>query len=263
MSERQLLIDAGNTRVKWQLREGPALRGEGALSLEAASTLPKGPGVLFLSSVLRPDRESELLRAIKALGWTLAYRAASAHPFPGLAPGYREPARLGVDRWLALVALRARGLLPAVTVDAGSALTIDCLSPEGRHEGGWIVPGLTLAQRALFQGTDGVRGEGGWCWDAAQAPPRHTAAAVAQGVLQQTMAFTAEVAQQGAVRWGRPPTIVLTGGDGVALLPGLRHRLPRHGIELEPRLVLEGLRALGEIHCDLSPDSLHSPSSPP
>lgn len=263
MSERQLLIDAGNTRVKWQLWEGPVLRGLGALSLEAASTLPEGPGALFLSSVLRPGLESELLRAMEAQGWTLAYRAASAHAFPGLAPGYLEPARLGVDRWLALVALKARGRLPAVAVDAGSALTIDCLSPEGRHEGGWIVPGLTLAQRALFQGTDGVRGEGGWQWDASQAPPRHTAAAVAQGLLQQAMAFIAEVAQQGAMRWGSPPTIVLTGGDGEVLLPGLRHRLPHHALEWAPALVLEGLRALGEIHCGHSLDSLHSPSSPP
>jgi type III pantothenate kinase len=263
MSERQLLIDAGNTRVKWQLWEGPVLRGQGALSLEAASTLPEGPGALFLSSVLRPGLESELLRAMEAQGWTLAYRAASAHAFPGLVPGYLEPARLGVDRWLALVALKARGRLPAVAVDAGSALTIDCLSPEGRHEGGWIVPGLTLAQRALFQGTDGVRGEGGWQWDASQAPPRHTAAAVAQGLLQQAMAFIAEAAQQGAMRWGPRPIIVLTGGDGEALLPGLRHRLPHHALELAPALVLEGLRALGEIHCGPSLDSLHSPSSPP
>ena len=69
MSERQLLIDAGNTRVKWQLREGTAQRGEGALCLEAVSTLPEGPGSLFLSSVLRPLRESELLRSLEALGW--------------------------------------------------------------------------------------------------------------------------------------------------------------------------------------------------
>ena len=69
MSERQLLIDAGNTRVKWQLREGTALRREGALCLEAVSTLPEGPGSLFLSSVLRPLRESELLRSLEALGW--------------------------------------------------------------------------------------------------------------------------------------------------------------------------------------------------
>ena len=50
MSERQLLIDAGNTRVKWQLREGMALRGEGALCLEAVSTLPEGPGSRFFRS---------------------------------------------------------------------------------------------------------------------------------------------------------------------------------------------------------------------
>ena len=96
MSERQLLIDAGNTRVKWQLREGTAQRGEGALCLEAVSTLPEGPGSLFLSSVLRPLRESELLRSLAARGWTLVYQAASTHPFPGL-PGYGwRSGRVGV-----------------------------------------------------------------------------------------------------------------------------------------------------------------------
>ena len=93
-----------------------------------------GGSRLFLSSVQRPLRESELLRSLAALGWTL-------------------------------VALRARGVLPSVVVDAGSALTVDSLTAEGRHEGGWIVPELALAQRALFQSTDGVRGEWGWCWD--------------------------------------------------------------------------------------------------
>ncbi len=263
MSERQLLIDAGNTRVKWQLWDGSALLGEGAEVREAVSILPPGPGALFLSSVLHPDRESGLITVLLALGWTLTYRAASAHPFPGLAPGYREPERLGVDRWLALVALKARGAPPALVIDAGSALTIDCLNAQGAHEGGWIVPGLRLGQRALFQGTDGVRGEAAWHWDASQAPPRHTAAAVAQGLLQQAMAFIADVTQQGALRWGQAPTVYITGGDGEALLPGLRLRLPESTLVLAPSLVLEGLRALGKIHCERPLDSLNSPSSPP
>jgi len=72
---------------------------------------------------------------------------------------------------------------------------------------------------------------------------------VAQGLLQQAMAFISEVAQQGTTRWERAPTIVLTGGDEEALLPGLRRRLPGHAVKLEPGLVLEGLCALGEIHC--------------
>ena len=81
---------------------------------------------------------------------------------------------------------------------------------------------------------------------------------MAQGLLQQAMAFISEVAQQGTTRWGRAPTIVLTGGDGGALLPGLRRRLPGHAVKLEPELVLEGLRALGEIHCGHPQDSLNS-----
>ena len=71
--------------------------------------------------------------------------------------GYRDPERLGVDRWLALIAARERSKQPTVIVDAGSACTIDLLDSEGRHLGGYILPGLTAMGEALVRGTHQIQ----------------------------------------------------------------------------------------------------------
>ncbi len=264
MAEPFLLIDAGNTAAKFQLREHDGrLVGSGRRPYaDLASALPPGPGRLLLSSVLAAEREDQLLRACAERGWTMAYRASSAHAFPGLIPGYLEPSRLGVDRWLALVAASAQDASGSVVVDAGSALTLDSLAPGGRHEGGWIVPGLLMGRDALFRGTGRVRGEADWQW-LEEGVPRHTAEAVAQGLLRQSVGLIRDVTEQLAARWRTAPRVVLTGGDASALLPGLAKRLGEEKIMLAPDLVLDGLLALAKIHCEDFPDSLNSSPLPP
>ena len=264
MAEPLLLIDAGNTAAKYQLRDGDGrLVASGRKPYaDLAPALPPGPGRLLLSSVLASELEDELLRACAERGWALAYRASSAHAYPGLAPGYVEPSRLGVDRWLGLVAARAQGARGSVVVDAGSALTLDSLAPGGQHEGGWIVPGLVMGRDALFRGTGRVRGEADWHW-LEDKVPRHTAEAVAQGLLRQSIALIGDVAGQLAARWHIAPRILLTGGDAGALLPGLAQRLPSEQLTLAPDLVLDGLLLLAQIHCEDLPDSLNSSPAPP
>jgi len=167
-----------------------------------------------------------------------------------------------VDRWLGLVAARAQGPCGAVVVDAGSALTLDSLAPGGRHEGGWIVPGLAMGRDALFQGTARVRGEVEWQWQG-EGVPRHTAEAVAQGLLRQSIALIWDITERLAARWAVPPRVMLTGGDAQALLPGLAQRLPPAQLMLAPDLVLDGLLLLAKIHCGGLLDSLNSSPSPP
>ncbi len=264
MAEPLLLVDAGNASAKFQVRarDGHRLAFGRRPYAALAGALPRGPGQLLLSSVLAPEREGDLLRACAERGWTLAYQASSAHAYPGLTPGYLDPSRLGVDRWLGLVAARAQGPCGAVVVDAGSALTLDSLAPGGRHEGGWIVPGLAMGRDALFQGTARVRGEVEWQWQG-EGVPRHTAEAVAQGLLRQSIALIWDITERLAARWAVPPRVMLTGGDAQALLPGLAQRLPPAQLMLAPDLVLDGLLLLAKIHCGGLLDSLNSSPSPP
>jgi len=67
--------------------------------------------------------------------------------------GYKQPAQLGVDRWLALIG--AAALFPqhnSLIIDAGTATTVDLLAANGQHQGGWILGGInTLITSVLTQ----------------------------------------------------------------------------------------------------------------
>ena len=78
----------------------------------------------------------------------------------GVVNSYVRPERLGVDRWLAIVeAWHSRGA--AIVIDCGSAITLDAVSSAGRHQGGYIVPGLRMLERSLTGGTGAVRIDSG------------------------------------------------------------------------------------------------------
>jgi type III pantothenate kinase len=82
--------------------------------------------------------------------------ATSARQFAGVTNAYRDPSSLGVDRWLAILALKSFGHESGLVVDIGTACTIDVLE-NNRHMGGFILPGPKLACDALVANTDKIR----------------------------------------------------------------------------------------------------------
>ncbi|HBX72996.1 MAG TPA: type III pantothenate kinase, partial [Halieaceae bacterium] len=151
-----------------------------------------------------------------------------------LVNSYTQPLRMGVDRWLAMLGARERCQQRLAVVDAGSALTIDLVAADGHHEGGYIIPGAALMERALLLDTDRVRFAEQPVY--ALAPGRSTAEAVRHGIA---------LSQAGAVllalrKAGDPaPELVFCGGAGEtlqALLGGVG--------KLHPDLVFEGLEVL-------------------
>lgn len=158
-----LLIDAGNTRVKWALAApgapaGAWLAAGAALhaDLDAAAAGWHGQGVKCVKSAIVSnvagaavrERLAALLHPIET-EW-FASSAARA----GLVNGYREPERLGCDRFAA--AIGARALAPGqalVVATCGTATTVDAVSGDGRFVGGMILPGLALMAGALARNT--------------------------------------------------------------------------------------------------------------
>ena len=138
---------------------------------------------------------------------------------------------MGVDRWLAMVAVSSRFSDRCCIVDAGTALTIDFVSSDGTHEGGYIIPGRELMERALLGHTDRVR----FSEDLSHGlgPGKSTAEAVRNGVA---------LAQAGAVRLAlesallEPPRLIFTGGGGELL-----KTLVGKGGHFLPDIVFEGL----------------------
>lgn len=74
----------------------------------------------------------------------------------GLRNAYREPANLGTDRWLAMVAAYHQTNSACCVLDCGTAVTFDVIAGGGQHLGGWIAPGHRLHMKALSQDTAGI-----------------------------------------------------------------------------------------------------------
>lgn len=230
----RVLIDAGNTRVKWAIAVGGRWQAHGESAYNDLSGFAAHVGSAFacyIASVTSADREAELTHLLRRAGVQPTWLSSEAS-FGDLRNGYAEPEQLGVDRWMALIAARRRTLDPVLVVSVGTAMTVDALAGDGTFLGGLIVPGPTMMRHALQHGTARVgTASGSW-----QAFPRTTADAVQSGIVA---ALSGAVLQQYArlrAATPVPPRCLLSGGAMDMLRPHLDL-----DAESVPALVLEGI----------------------
>jgi len=240
-----LQVDLGNSDAKWRLvRDGAVLqRGRYQPSLDASReellALQSAPERIWVSSVGGAAIESGLAGMLQERWGVEPWLPQTPAECAGLRNSYAEPARMGIDRWLAMLGARARHAGRVCVVDAGSALTIDLVDASGRHEGGYIIPGTRLMERALLLDTGKVRFDENA--EFRLQPGTSTAEAVRHGIA---------LAQAGAVRLalsraGDPaPALLVCGGDG-ELLCELLGRDAQHA----PDLVFEGLEVMAAAQC--------------
>lgn len=248
----QLLIDIGNTRVKWAVRrrrrlgrmQALPLSGDGSSAFRqvaAAAVRAKVTDILAVS-VAGIARERSLRRCFKAAGLPVPQLTTSQAVAAGVRNGYREIWKLGADRWVAAVGAwheAGRGCAVAV-IDVGTATTLDVVSPQGLHRGGLIIPGPALMVDSLLSGTRGIaRRAAGGTVKRPQQLAKDTATAIHSGALQATAAFIAQSARQLRLEYGESAQVYVTGGGSAALRP----LLPA-GCQVIPDLVLRGLAVL-------------------
>lgn len=238
-----LLVDLGNSRLKWRLIDR-GRREEGALAIgEAASFLawlkPQAEGLsLWLASVARSVEGMALAEALLALPFDRSERVRVRPELGGIVLGYREPAELGVDRWLALLA--ARPLAPCVVALAGTCLTLDGLDGGGRHWPGGIVPGLQAMEAQLTGPSLALRGSAA----ARSSPPpggfaKGTGEAVAIGPREALCGAIERFRRRLARALAAEPTLLLAGGHAELLAAALEQPAL-----IRPPLVLDGLERL-------------------
>ncbi|RRJ82184.1 type III pantothenate kinase [Aestuariirhabdus litorea] len=226
-------LDAGNTRVKWRIRGSDALQGAstyGDLQELQALLTHYAPARVCLGAVVRDDKLDRLVQAVNAVWAGSLEQVSVIDHFAGIELAYEDVSLLGVDRWLAILAARNR--FPEdnlVVVDCGSAATLDILTRDGVHVGGYIVPGFSMMRRVLFDNTDRVKVTEDTL--AALAPGRSTLEAVNHGVLRMLKSLVLELVHEVEGR-----RLLITGGDGnvLAQLMGVEDRL-------YPHLVLDGI----------------------
>lgn len=236
-----LQLDMGNSSAKWRLLAGTQVLARGQFRHdEPGSVLPlleqaDAPAQIWIASVSSEATENAVQRRLSKR-WPAAeiWFARSEARSGDLVNSYEQPLRMGVDRWLAMLGARQQCRRRFAVVDAGSALTIDLVAADGHHEGGYIIPGPALMERALLLDTDRVRFAEQPVY--ALPPGQSTAEAVRHGIA---------LAQAGAVllalrEAGEPgPELYFCGGAGAtlqALLSGAG--------KLRPDLVFEGLEVL-------------------
>ncbi len=247
-----LLLDWGNSRLKWaEYHQGQLTSAQAVVVQEA---LPDALGCLeveeiWAASVRGAAAEAKMAQWCRHR-WGIEIRwARSSAALAGVVNAYAEPERLGVDRWLALLAAHRQVPGPLLIIDAGTAVTLDVLTAAGVHMGGYILPGYRLMQAALVQQTALLAGE--WAVSPVLDPACTTQQAIARGIQlavlggveqasrQAERLLVQDVAIEAGV--GLPLHWVITGGDGALL-----HR--QSGVESlwRPDLVLEGLLLWGQ-----------------
>jgi type III pantothenate kinase len=239
-----LLIDVGNTRIKWAIERDGVLAAHGhsvhrgrALdeALRPLAELDARPSRVVASNV-GGEALAEALRKLVERRFSAALEVARVRREAfGLRIAYEHPSHLGCDRWLAMIGARASYAGALLVVGAGTALTIDAIDASGGHFGGLIVPGIATMQASLLSGTAGIRDAG----DVARLPEifaADTGPAVSSGATHALAALVERAAGELAKRAGAEPKVVMTGGDAERIVP-----LVSVSSSVEPDLVLRGL----------------------
>ncbi len=250
-----LLLDVGNTRIKWaqlvdtEVTPQHALVHQGVPAREWLDRLFRErfrPARVLIASVAGTQM-TELLRTEAERKWQIAPEfATSTAVAGGVTNAYAEASALGVDRWLAVIAAHQIAGAACV-IDAGTAVTVDVVDARGLHLGGLIVPGIEMMMSSLLDRTSEIaqkarKRPGSARTDATTAVQMfatNTAAAVANGALV-TLAAAADRAATEAIRQcGGSARVLLTGGDAERLARAMQTKC-----EVVPDLVLRGLAVL-------------------
>lgn len=247
----KLLLDLGNTRIKWACRLAGALefsaRGEALYAAQDPADLLAGiwpwlapPAAVWLCSVADSARTAAFEQAlVQRWGCPMRHAMPQAEAF-GVRCAYADPLRLGADRWAALVGARLRWPGPVCILDLGTALTADVLDETGQHLGGIIAPGRQMLQRSLLSGTARVGSQVKDLESLEQGGlGRDTDACVAWGVTHCVVGCCAQIVAAARTPLGSGVTVVLTGGDAL----WAHERLP-FASKIEPDLVLWGLAVM-------------------
>ena len=231
-----LCLDAGNSRLKYGLRDRDTWRAQGALEYpffpqNLATALPAKPARIIACNVAGQAVQHDIAAYASACAIPLDWLQSSATAC-GVTNGYDSPTQLGADRWAALLGARSLHTDPCVVVMAGTATTVDALDGNGRFLGGLILPGLALMRTALARHTAGLPHAAG----SYRPLPTCTDDAIVSGTLHATLGAIERIARQ----LGGTPTCLLSGGAAEELT--LHLSLPVRRVKY---LVLEGLARYG------------------
>jgi len=237
-----MVIDSGNTHVKWGLYDGSNWLEQGNLAQDQNmllqqrwQDLPKPQGIIIsnVSNTVSKKKLSELLSS-----WEVKPKWITAQSFQcGVRNYYADPSLLGSDRWAALIAAWKWKQQGCLVVDAGTAMTVDALSDTGEFLGGIIVPGVELMKKALATNITALQNQEGEF----SGFPDNTADAIHSGTVHALAGAVKRMSELLTVTLGHIPECIISGGASQQLMYELNM-----DASVVNNLVLEGLILIAE-----------------
>ncbi len=244
-----LVIDVGNTRLKWAWLTSTGLSDQQAVvhrdakpGIWTAALFKSGqnPSRVLVSNVAGPVMAKTLARLTEQVFRVNVEFVTAAPEYHGLTNGYLDPSLLGADRWLALIGAWTKARSALCVVDAGTAVKVDSVDASGQHLGGLIAPGIHLMREALMKKTGDIAKA------AMQSTPslagilaNNTVGAVSRGAVFALAGMADRAAEVIEHSTGTKPTLFITGGDAGMIAGTMRARG-----EIVPDLVLQGLAVI-------------------
>ncbi|MTI62635.1 type III pantothenate kinase [Methylophaga sp.] len=239
----KLLVDIGNSRVKWATLDKSGLNDSHSFqraktgikaSLNKAWKNLSDIEAVYVANV-GGDKLAQQLTEWTQKTWQITpnFIISEKKRF-GVTNAYDEPEKLGIDRWLSLIAARQHARQAQCVIDCGTAMTIDIVSKTGQHQGGMILPGLSLMRSSLAANTDALT----------EAPGEkefntlatNTFSAIQAGTLYSVSATLERIINDLKQTFNNQVRFSITGGDAEQLLPLLPDDINHY-----PDIVLKGL----------------------
>ena len=243
----RLLLDIGNTRIKWGAFVQGRVREIGSMhhcydwqTVVSRLKLEGNITTVNIASVAGVEVEQALSEIFKEQFDVQPIFHKSQQYCHGVTNAYQESWRLGVDRWLAIVAAWDRCGSAVCVVDCGTSVTIDFVTDTGCHLGGFILPGLALACSSLLGGTKEVVCDIERSADSLSFG-LNTAQAVYNGSVFSVVASIEKAMNAHYEVSDVMPALILSGGDAARIAPHLNIANTVVGA-----LVLEGVHVAGK-----------------
>jgi type III pantothenate kinase len=239
----KLLVDIGNSRVKWATLDKSGLND--SHSFQRAKTGIKASlnkawkdlsdiEAVYVANV-GGDKLAEQLSEWMQKNWQLSPEFVSSEKKRfGVTNAYDEPEKLGIDRWLSLIAARQHARQAQCVIDCGTAMTVDIISKTGQHQGGMILPGLSLMRSSLAASTDALTEDPGE--QEFKTLATNTFSAIQAGTLYSVSATLERIINDLKQTFNDQVRFIITGGDAEQLLPLLPDDINHY-----PDIVLRGL----------------------
>tara|TARA_R110001606_G_scaffold361754_7_gene515284 strand:+ start:200517 stop:201683 length:1167 start_codon:yes stop_codon:yes gene_type:complete len=239
----KLLVDIGNSRIKWTTLDSGRFteshsfdRKKTGIKTSFTSEWKELADIdaIYVSNV-GGDKIAEHLTDWSEKKWQITPKFISSEQKRfGVTNAYQQADKLGVDRWLALIAARQHARQATCIIDCGTAITIDVVTKYGAHQGGMILPGITLMRETLSNSTSNLN-------DVVEDSEFKTLAvntqsAIQSGTLYMVTASLERIVDDLNEQFNNRIRFIITGGDATIVMPLLPSFIAHY-----PDIVLKGL----------------------